>query len=77
MASSHPQIGVVSAANSDLGYLNRPTVILVTDPHGAMLVPPGVAVDLTARDPDGSFTRSIVKVTNPDRMGITITPYLV
>ena len=70
------EVGVVTAANPDLGHLNRPTIVLVTDPNGAALPPPGIAVDLAARQADGTFSRSIVKVTNPDRYGVSITPYL-
>ena len=70
------EVGVVTAANPDLGHLNRPTIVLVTDPNGAALPPPGIPVDLAARQADGTFSRSIVKVTNPDRYGVSIMPYL-
>ncbi len=70
------EVGVVIAANPDLGHLNRPTIVLMTDPNGVTMPPPGTTVDLAAREADGRFSRSIVKVTNPDRYGVSITPYL-
>jgi HD-GYP domain-containing protein (c-di-GMP phosphodiesterase class II) len=71
------EVGVVNAANPDPQYLNRPIVTLVIDPNGAILPPPGVTVDLSERNDDGSFERSIVKVTNPDRYGLDVGAYFV
>ena len=71
------EVGVVNAANPDPQYLNRPIVTLVIDPNGAILPPPGVTVDLSVRNDDGSFVQSIVKVTNPDRYGLDVGAYFV
>jgi len=71
------EVGVVNAANPDPQHLNRPIVTLVIDPNGAILPPPGVTVDLSERHADGSFERSIVKVTNPERYGLDVGSYFV
>jgi HD-GYP domain-containing protein (c-di-GMP phosphodiesterase class II) len=66
------EVGIVTAANPDLESINRPIVSLVIDANGASLPPPGVSVDLSERDAQGGFARSIVKVTNPDRYGLDV-----
>jgi HD-GYP domain-containing protein (c-di-GMP phosphodiesterase class II) len=71
------EVGVVNAANPDPQHLNRPIVTLVIDPNGAIIPPPGVTVDLSGRNADGSFQRAIVKVTNPDRYGLDVGAYFV
>ena len=66
---------VVAQASPDREMLNRPVVRIAIAPTGGALAPPGVAVDLTERGGDGNFLRSIVKVTNPDRYGLTVGDY--
>ena len=39
--------------------------------------PPGTLVSLTERDEAGAYRRSIVKVTNPSRYGLTVGDYFV
>jgi hypothetical protein len=70
-------VGVVSAANPDQNFLNRPLVRICVDANGAMVPPPGRDEDLAATDASGAFRRSIVKVTNPDRYGIIVGDYFV
>jgi HD-GYP domain-containing protein (c-di-GMP phosphodiesterase class II) len=69
------EVGIVAQANADREMLNRPMVRIAIDPIGGTVAPPGVAVDLTERGPDGNFVRSIVKVTNPDRYNLTVGDY--
>lgn len=69
------EVGIVSQANADRELLNRPMVRIVIDPGGSLLAPPGTAVDLAERGPDGDFLRSIVKVTSPDRYNLTVGDY--
>jgi HD-GYP domain-containing protein (c-di-GMP phosphodiesterase class II) len=69
------EVGIVAQANADRELLNRPVVRIVIDPVGSLLAPPGIAVDLSERGPDGDFLRSIVKVTNPDRYNLTVGDY--
>ncbi|HEV8355528.1 MAG TPA: HD domain-containing phosphohydrolase [Gemmatimonadales bacterium] len=69
------EVAIVSQANPDRDNLNRPVVRVAIDASGATLPPPGVQCDLAERHDDGSFLRSIVKVTNPDRYGLTVGDY--
>ena len=69
------EVAIVSQANPDRDNLNRPGVRVAIDVAGATLPPPGVPCDLTEQNDDGSFVRSIVKVTNPDRYGLTVGDY--
>jgi hypothetical protein len=39
--------------------------------------PPGQLVNLAEQDESGAFRRSIVKVTNPGRYGLTVGDYFV
>jgi HD-GYP domain-containing protein (c-di-GMP phosphodiesterase class II) len=71
------EVAIVAAASADPQMLNRPVVRVCLDENGALLGPPGREEDLTAQDAGGSFLRSIVKVTNPDRYGIIVGDYFV
>ena len=70
------EVAFVTAANPDAGLLARPTVTIVTNDSGATLPPPGKSVDLATRGEDGAFLRSIVKVTNGERFGVSIEAYV-
>lgn len=71
------EVAVVAQANPDQAYLNRPLLKIVTNENGGVVPPPGQTVDLAERDSTGTFRRSIVKVTNPERYGITVGDYFV
>jgi HD-GYP domain-containing protein (c-di-GMP phosphodiesterase class II) len=71
------EVAVVSGANPDGQQLNRPLVRIALDAEGGPLPLPGLEVSLTEKDESGAFRRSIVKVTNPDRFGITVGDYFV
>ena len=71
------EVGIVSGANPDPTFLNRPMVRLALDPTGGILLPPGQLVNLAERDAAGQFARTIVKVTNSDRYGLTVGDYFV
>ena len=71
------EVAVVSAANPDQNFLNRPMVRICLDVNGALVAPPGREENLAAQDESGGFHRSIVKVTNPDRYGIIVGDYFV
>jgi hypothetical protein len=47
------------------------------DADGGLVPPPGTLVSLTEQDDTGAFRRSIVKVTNADRYGLTVGDYFV
>lgn len=71
------EVGVVAGANPDPTLLNRPLVRLALDADGGIYPPPGQQVDLGELDAAGHFRRSIVKVTSPDRYGLTVGDYFV
>lgn len=70
------EIGLVHAANQDETQINRPIVRLLGDPDGSWLDDPPL-VDLADTESDGSFTRSIIKVTDPDKYLIKVSDYFV
>jgi HD-GYP domain-containing protein (c-di-GMP phosphodiesterase class II) len=70
------EVGLVHAANSDLTQIHRPVVRIVLNPQGRRLTPPPL-VNLAEVGPEGGFKRSIIKVTDPARWGITPGDYFV
>jgi HD-GYP domain-containing protein (c-di-GMP phosphodiesterase class II) len=71
------EVAVVTAPSPDGKLLNRPLVRLAIDADGAMVPPPGPQLDLAEQDENGSFRRSIVKVTNPGRHGIVVGDHFI
>jgi HD-GYP domain-containing protein (c-di-GMP phosphodiesterase class II) len=71
------EVGVVGAPNPDGQQLNRPLVRVAVDADGGVVAPPGKLVSLTEQDESGAYRRSIVKVTNPSRYGLTVGDYFV
>ncbi|HTC23910.1 MAG TPA: HD domain-containing phosphohydrolase [Gemmatimonadales bacterium] len=71
------EVGIVAAPNPDGAALNRPLVRLAIGDDGSSIPPPGTLVNLAERDAGGGFLRSIVKVTNPTRYGLTVGDYFV
>ena len=69
------EVAIVAQANADPQLLNRPSVRIAIEATGGLVAPPGVLVDLNERGPDGNPLRSIVKVTNPERYGLTVGDY--
>jgi HD-GYP domain-containing protein (c-di-GMP phosphodiesterase class II) len=69
------ELGIV--AGPDGQQLNRPLIRIVMDADGGAVPPPGTLVSLNEQDETGAFRRSIVKVTNPDRYGLTVGDYFV
>jgi HD-GYP domain-containing protein (c-di-GMP phosphodiesterase class II) len=70
------EVGIVHAASSDPVQLHRPLVRIVTNPDGVGLGN-GFLADLTETDGSGNFTRSIIKVANPDRYGLRPSDYFI
>ena len=71
------EIGIVAAPDPDGQQLNRPLVRIAVDVNGGTVPPPGTLVSLTEKGESGAFSRSIVKVTNPSRYGLTVGDYFV
>jgi HD-GYP domain-containing protein (c-di-GMP phosphodiesterase class II) len=71
------EVAIVAAPNPESAYLNRPLVRIVIGSDGGAIPPPGTPVNLAERDGSGAYLRSIVKVTNPSRYGLTVGDYFV
>lgn len=71
------EVAVVAAPNPDQELLNRPLVRIAIDADGGMVAPPGLAANLAEPNGSGGYLRSIVKVTNPARYGLTVGDYFV
>jgi HD-GYP domain-containing protein (c-di-GMP phosphodiesterase class II) len=71
------EVAIVAAPNPEGQQLNRPLVRIAVDVNGAMVPPPGELASLTEQDEAGAYRRSIVKVTNPTRYGLTVGDYFV
>ncbi len=70
------ELAIVHAANPKLELSNRPLVRILSTPDGAIL-DQGPVVDLAETTADGSWVRSIIKVTNPAKYGINPSDYFV
>jgi HD-GYP domain-containing protein (c-di-GMP phosphodiesterase class II) len=71
------EVAIVAAPNPDAQQLNRPVVRIAVNVDGATVPLPGEQVTLTEKDESGAYKRSIVKVTNPSRFGLTPGDYFV
>jgi hypothetical protein len=68
------EMGVVYAPNDLPEEIHRPIVKLISDPFGNTV--DGRLVNLAERDPGtGDYTRTIVKVTEPEKYGIKVGEY--
>ena len=70
------EVGLVHAANSDATHIHRPIVRVLCDADGSWL-DDAPLVDLAETESDGSFSRSIIKVTDPDKYLINVSDYFV
>jgi HD-GYP domain-containing protein (c-di-GMP phosphodiesterase class II) len=70
------ELAIVTAANPNPDAIHRPMVRIVSDQTGTVMYPGHVA-DLAEQDQAGSYVRSIIKVTNPDKYGIRVSDYFV
>lgn len=70
------EVGLVHAANSDATLIERPIVRVLGSADGSWLDSPPL-VDLAETAADGSFRRSILKVTDPDKYSIKVSDYFV
>ena len=70
------EIAVVHSANPDISQLHRPIVRIVSTPDGGLPDETALA-DLSAVDDTGNYERSVVKVTDGHRYGITPSDYFV
>ncbi|HEX9633001.1 MAG TPA: HD domain-containing phosphohydrolase [Gemmatimonadales bacterium] len=70
------ELGLVHAANPDADFIHRPIVRVVLNENGQKVDPAPLA-NLAETTADGSFRRSIIKVTDPAKWGITPGSYFV
>jgi HD-GYP domain-containing protein (c-di-GMP phosphodiesterase class II) len=68
------ELAIVAAANANLEKVHRPMVRIVSDPAGTITFP-GYVADLAEQDASGTFLRSIIKVTSPDKYGVRVAAY--
>jgi HD-GYP domain-containing protein (c-di-GMP phosphodiesterase class II) len=71
------EVGIVAGPSPDGQQLNRPMVRIAVNVDGGMVAPPGELVSLSEQDDSGAYRRSIVKVTDPSRYGLTVGDYFV
>jgi HD-GYP domain-containing protein (c-di-GMP phosphodiesterase class II) len=71
------EVAVVAGPGSDPEQLHRPLVRIAVDAGGARLTPPGELVDLALSNAAGAYSRTIVKVTSPDRYGLVVGDFFV
>jgi HD-GYP domain-containing protein (c-di-GMP phosphodiesterase class II) len=71
------EIAIVAGLGPDPEQLNRPLIRIAIDAAGAKVPPPGELVDLSVARPDGSYARSIMKVTSPDRYGLVVGDFFI
>jgi HD-GYP domain-containing protein (c-di-GMP phosphodiesterase class II) len=70
------EIAIVHGANPKLDLSNRPLVRIICTSEGARLKQ-GPIVDLAEPGLEGTYARSIIKVTNPSKYGINPSDYFV
>ncbi|HEU5305108.1 MAG TPA: HD domain-containing phosphohydrolase [Gemmatimonadales bacterium] len=70
------EVAVVTGPSAD-AQLNRPMVRIAVDADGGTAPLPGILVNLGEKNESGAYKRSIVKVTNPARFGLTVGDYFV
>jgi HD-GYP domain-containing protein (c-di-GMP phosphodiesterase class II) len=71
------EVAIVAGPSPDPEQLHRPLVRLAVDETGAQVPAPGQLVDLSIPQRDGSFARTIVKVTSPDRYSLVVGDFFV
>ncbi len=71
------EVAIVSGPSPDPEQLHRPLVRLAVDRDGSRIPPPGQLVDLSIPAADGTFARTIVKVTSPDRHGLVVGDFFI
>ena len=70
------ELAIVHAANSDSALIHRPVVRVICTADGTWLRP-GPLLDLSETTEDGHFSRSIIKVTRPEKYGFRVAEYFV
>jgi putative nucleotidyltransferase with HDIG domain len=67
------ELGLVFESNPNPEKIDRPKVILITDPSGRRVT--GKTVDLAEQDSAGRYNRSIIKALDPKKYKINLAEY--
>ncbi len=70
------EMGLVFENNTNPDLINRPRVLIISDSSGERLPDKNTAVDLTEKDENGDYKRSITKTLDPNQYGINLAEYL-
>ncbi len=68
------ELAIVLAASPDSTALSRPIIRLLSDAHGNRQVDAPIC-DLTEKNADGQFLRTIIRTEDPERHGIRIADF--
>ncbi len=71
------EVAIVAGPSPDPEQLDRPLVRVVVDESGSRMPPPGELIDLSIPSADGTFRRTIVKVTSAERYGLVVGDYFI
>ncbi len=71
------EVAIVAGPSPDPEQLHRPLVRMAVDAAAVRIEPPGNSSTSRIPSPDGSYPRSIVKVTSPERYGLVVGDYFV
>ncbi|HEX3928805.1 MAG TPA: HD domain-containing phosphohydrolase [Gemmatimonadales bacterium] len=71
------EVAVVAGSSPDPDQLHRPLVRIAIDADGGRVPAPGLLIDLSTPSADGSYPRTIVKVTSSERYGLVTGDYFV
>jgi hypothetical protein len=67
------ELGLVFESNPNPEKIDRPKVIMITDPSGKRVT--GKTLDLSEKMPDGRYKRSIIKALDPKKYTINLAEY--
>jgi hypothetical protein len=71
------EVAIVAGPSPDPEQLHRPVVRIAVAESGARIPAPGELVDLSVANPDGSYPRTVVKVTTADRYGLVVGDFFI
>lgn len=71
------EVAIVASPPIEGQPLNRPQVRIAIAMDGSLVPPPGELVGLAEQDEAGNFVRSIIKVSNPQKYGLTVGDYFI
>jgi HD-GYP domain-containing protein (c-di-GMP phosphodiesterase class II) len=70
------EMGLVFENNTNPDLINRPRVLIISNSSGERIPDKNTAVDLTEKDENGDYKRSITKTLDPNQYGINLAEYL-